>query len=99
MNRACLTRVIGQSEFASGYTVFDSSADVEMEDPVIEADLAINQWDTPFACPGVVPVLPPGEDVRVGDMVVYPFNLDSHALANSRTRRGGGVLNQTSIKD
>ena len=63
INRACLTLVIGLSVFTSGCIVFDSSADVEMEDPVIEADLASNQWDTLFARPGVVPVLPPGEEV------------------------------------
>jgi hypothetical protein len=54
-----------------------------MEDPVIEADVAGNQWDNPFVRPGAVPVLPSGEDVRVGDMFVYPFNPDSYAVANS----------------
>jgi hypothetical protein len=70
-----------------------------MEDPVIEADLAGNQWDNPFVRPGAVPVLPQGEDLRVGDIFVCPFNPDSYAVANSHTKRGGGVLNQTSTRD
>ncbi len=81
--------LIGMSVFASGCTMSDTS--VKVEAPVVE-ERASSQWDTPFARLGVVPVLPPSEDVRVGDMFVYPFNPDSYAVANSHTKRGGGGI-------
>ena len=44
-------------------------------EPAAEAPVG-NQWDTPYARLGLVPVSPPSEDVRVGDIFVYPFNPD-----------------------
>jgi hypothetical protein len=36
-------------------------------------------WDSPAGRMGVVPIMPPSEDVRVGDMFVYPFNPDVYS--------------------
>ena len=47
------------------------------------------QWDTPFARLGIVPVLPPSEDVRVGDIYVFPFNPDTRILRKRQGRLGG----------
>ena len=46
-----------------------------------------NQWDTLFGKLGVVPILPPSEDVRVGDIFVYPFNPDLQAWHDNRKRQ------------
>jgi len=49
-----------------------------------------DQWVTPFARLGLVPVLPPSEDVRVGDIYVFPFNPDFRSF-NNRPRQWGGL--------
>jgi hypothetical protein len=48
-----------------------------------------DQWVTPFARLGLVPVLPPSEDVRVGDIYVFPFNPDRSTLRKRPGQLGG----------
>lgn len=58
-------------------------------DPV-DTDVRIaSQWDSPFGRLGVVPVLPPNEDVRVGDIFVYAFNPDVQVWQDNLKRRVG----------
>jgi hypothetical protein len=52
-------------------------------------DGPVEQWVTPFARLGIVPVLPPSEDVRVGDIYVFPFNPDPRSLKSRPRQRGG----------
>ena len=53
-------------------------------EPVVDA---YNQWDTPFDRMGIVPVQPPSEDIRVGDIFVYPFNPDLQVRSSDGSRR------------
>ena len=66
-------------------------ATVEFEPPPPEtSDLGrVGNWNTPFGRLGLVPVLPQSEDVRVGDVFVYPFNPDMPMSAERRARSGG----------
>jgi hypothetical protein len=73
------------SACATSNSSFDSGGNDQYE----VDDSTANQWDTPFARLGIVPVLPPSEDVRVGDIYVFPFNPDRHALARRPGRFGG----------
>jgi len=65
-------------------TVYDDDNDQYEVD-----DGPADQWDTPFARLGLVPVLPPSEDVRVGDIYVFPFNPDSRTLRKRPGQLGG----------
>jgi hypothetical protein len=59
----------------------------------VDKDVRIgNNWDSPFGRMGVVPVLPPNEDVRVGDIFVYPFNPDLRVWDDKLKRRVGIAL-------
>jgi hypothetical protein len=53
----------------------------------IEASSFGSEWDSSIGRMGVAPVLPPSEDVRVGDIFVYPFNPDH--LVSAPNRIGG----------
>ena len=52
-----------------------------------------NQWAAPFAELGLVPVEPPNEDLRVGDLFVYPVDPEGERGGSTRTvdRRIGAV--------
>ena len=41
-------------------------------------------WNSPAGRMGVVPIMPPSEDVRVGDMYVYSFNPDVYSATVAR---------------
>ena len=48
------------------------------------------EWDTSIGRMGVAPVVPPSEDIRVGDIFVYSFNPDFPiSTAEGRSRLGG----------
>ena len=81
------------SLFASGCNILQPPADAEPEAPTIQAYDRIGDWDTPFGRLGLVPLIPPSEDVRVGDMFAYPFNPDIAIPAESRARSGGLAIN------
>lgn len=48
------------------------------------------EWDDSVGNMGVAAIVPPSEDVRVGDIYVYAFNPD-FPVANRSDRRGGGL--------
>ena len=54
--------------------------------PITEVKVG-DQWETPFDRLGVVPLLPPSEDVRAGDIFAYPFNPDLQIRSSNRSRR------------
>jgi hypothetical protein len=61
--------------------MLDSEVDSEsIVDPYTQG----GTWTSPAGRTGVVPVMPPSEDVRVGDMFVYPFNPDIHSASVAR---------------
>ena len=51
-----------------------------------EPDLLGSGWSSPAGSLGVIPIAPPSEDVRVGDLFVYPFNPDIAAARSSQSR-------------
>jgi hypothetical protein len=65
---------------------FDSVVTTDGSQPVTEVKVG-DQWDTPFDRLGVVPLLPPSEDVRAGDIFAYPFNPDLQIRSSNRSRR------------
>jgi hypothetical protein len=65
---------------------FDSFVTTDDSQPVAEVKVG-DQWDTPFDRLGVVPLLPPSEDVRAGDIFAYPFNPDLRIRSSNRIRR------------
>jgi len=77
--------LIAVTVFTSACT-WDSNVDLAGHQAADEAKFG-NQWDTPFDRMGVVPVLPPSEDVRVGDIFVYSFNPDLQIRSSNRSRR------------
>ena len=65
---------------------FDSFVTADSSQPVTGVKVG-DQWDTPFDRLGVVPLLPPSEDVRAGDIFAYPFNPDLQIRSSNRSRR------------
>jgi len=62
--------------FVGGCASFDFEANPEEPfDPGANGGV----WSSPAGRMGVVPVMPPSEDVRVGDMYVFPFNPDVYS--------------------
>lgn len=83
--------LIAASIFLSACTALGKTTPV-VEQPV-DNDVRIgSNWDSPFGRMGVVPVLPPNEDVRVGDIFVYPFNPDLRVWGDKLKRRVGIAL-------
>jgi hypothetical protein len=52
-----------------------TSVDWEPEE-TYDPDVSLNSWSSPATRMGVIPIMPPSEDVRVGDMYVFSFNPD-----------------------
>jgi len=80
-----LTVTIGV--FISGCVPPGTSVDWEPEE-TYDPDISRTGWSSPAASMGIIPIMPPSEDVRVGDMYVYSFNPD----VSSSSLRGQGVL-------
>ncbi len=81
------------SLFASGCYTLETDLDVGPAPPAVQAYDRIGNWDTPFGNLGLVPVIPPSEDVRVGDLFAYPFNPDISISPETRARSGGLAIN------
>jgi hypothetical protein len=62
--------------FVSGCVSPGTTVDWEPEE-AYEPQVNQGAWSSPAARMGIVPIMPPSEDVRVGDMYVYSFNPDS----------------------
>jgi len=80
-----LTVTIGV--FISGCVPPGTSVDWEPEE-TYDPDISRTGWSSPATSMGIIPIMPPSEDVRVGDMYVYSFNPD----ASSPNQRAKGVL-------
>jgi len=85
-NRFALTAVIAL--LISGCVSPGTSVDWEPEE-VYDPDISRTGWSSPASSMGIVPIMPPSEDVRVGDIYVYSFNPD---VASANPSKGQGVL-------
>ncbi|MDC1287923.1 hypothetical protein N8198_08550 [Gammaproteobacteria bacterium] len=76
----------------TGLLVSGCVSSITTAEPVSEASLDAGSngglWSSPAGRMGVVPIMPPSEDVRVGDMHVFPYNPDifSSSIARGLSR-------------
>jgi hypothetical protein len=85
---ALVTLTLAVSVFANGCTVRNTVK--QSPDSVAEPSAFGREWDDSVGNMGVAAIVPPSEDVMVGDMYVYAFNPD-FPVANGSDRRGGGL--------
>jgi hypothetical protein len=83
-----VTLTLAINVFASGCTATNT---IELSPDSMAAPSAFGrEWDDSVGNMGVAAIIPPSEDVRVGDIYVYAFNPD-FPVANGSDRRGGGL--------
>lgn len=85
---ALLTLTLAINVFASGCAA--RSTIKHSPDSRAEPSAFGREWDDSVGNMGVAAIVPPSEDVRVGDIYVYAFNPDFPA-ASGNDRRGGGL--------
>jgi len=85
---ALVTLTLAINVFASGCTA--RSTIKHSPDSRAEPSAFGREWDDSVGNMGVAAIVPPSEDVRVGDIYVYAFNPD-FPVANGSDRRGGGL--------
>jgi hypothetical protein len=85
---ALLTLTLATSVFVSGCT--NMKAVNQGPDSVAEPSAFGREWDYSVGKMGVAAIVPPSEDVMVGDMYVYAFNPD-FTIANGSDPRVGGL--------
>ena len=85
---ALLTLTLAINVFASGCAA--RSTIKHSPDSVAEPSAFGAEWDDSIGKMGVAAIVPPSEDVRVGDIYVYAFNPD-FPVASGNDRRGGGL--------
>jgi hypothetical protein len=81
-----LTMVAGI--FVGGCVTSETVIDVD-PNSIVDPHTAGGTWKSPAGRMGLLPIMPPSEDVRVGDMFVYPFNPDIHAASVARSNASG----------
>jgi hypothetical protein len=87
VSRNLIALTIATGLFIGG-CVPTTTVDWEPEEPV-DPNSSRNTWDSPAGRMGVISIMPPSEDVRVGDMYVFPFNPD---ISSSTLTRKQAVL-------
>ncbi len=87
VSRSFILLMMATSVFISGCVSPGTSSDWEPEE-TYDPEISRTGWNSPAASMGIIPIMPPSEDVRVGDMYVYSFNPD----AASSSLRGKDVL-------
>ena len=85
---ALVTLTLAINVLASGCTA--RSTIKHSPDSRAEPSAFGREWDDSVGNMGVAAIVPPSEDVRVGDIYVYAFNPD-FPVANRSDRRGGGL--------
>ncbi len=85
---ALVTLTLAINVLASGCTA--RSTIKHSPDSRAEPSAFGREWDDSVGNMGVAAIVPPSEDVRVGDIYVYAFNPD-FPVANGSDRRGGGL--------
>lgn len=85
---ALVTLTLAINVFASGCTA--RSTIKHSPDSRAEPSAFGREWDDSVGNMGVAAIVPPSEDVRVGDIYVYAFNPD-FPVANGSDRRGSGL--------
>ena len=85
---ALVTLTLAINVFASGCTA--RSTIKHSPDSMAAPSAFGREWDDSVGNMGVAAIVPPSEDVRVGDIYVYAFNPD-FPVANGSDRRGGGL--------
>lgn len=85
---ALVTLTLAISVLASGCIARNTIK--QSPDSVAEPNAFGREWDDSVGNMGVAAIVPPSEDVMVGDMYVYAFNPD-FPVANASNRRVGGL--------
>jgi hypothetical protein len=88
VNRYLIVLAAASGLFIGGCAPTGTSVDWEHAE-VYDPDISRTGWSSPATSMGIVPIMPPSEDVRVGDMYVYSFNPD---VASANPSKGQGVL-------
>ena len=88
---ALLSLTLATSVFVSGCA--NIKAFNQGPDSVAEPSAFGRDWDNSVGNMGVVAIVPPSEDVMVGDMYVYAFNPDFPVATGSEPLGGGLSLN------
>ena len=76
ISRSLIGLTVAIGVFISGCVPPGTSVDWEPEE-TYDPDISRTGWSSPASSMGIIPIMPPSEDVRVGDMYVYSFNPDA----------------------